>query len=447
MADLRMFDDSSPSPSRRHLSRREIAESEKASLLSGVGQCGISNAQKVLSRDEPPPFLELTSNIKKWSTIILMCSYVLIFLSTAQVATSLFVLYEWPELKTLKYAAVFLGCVDAVFTIITTSALRGAHIGNFLTKSHVALEQLSFFFNMGILFSIIFFVFPICLLYINSNFWSTNVFGLPFYFDDNDNAAAQIHAVVIGFVASSFASCLVCILCMVGCLQIRPDHLSSIINDQTFLWLTLVSGMCGSFTLSISIYATTELTHLFTYTTQNAMHALGIALLGMSILSLGRFSISKDTPRFVVKKKGQYGNKIQNRKSGGSPWVGRIHVTILISLAVVAGVLGMSFLINAQNIKPIGDLNIQPITLMKEQSPKFANTKYPFAGMDAQIGQEEAEKIVEAEVEEVKRKEKIMNAFTTKMQYCLLGSFMLVVSLYTLADGVTSSKIKRFQSI
>lgn len=254
------------------------------------------------------------------------------------------------------------------------------------------------------------------------------------FYADNGNIVAQIKTIVIGFGVSSFASGVVCVLCMVCCIQI--SNFASVVNDQTILWFTMINGICGSFTLSISIYASSEMTNIFTNPTQNAMHVLGYALLFSSLLSLIRISQAKNQLK-ISKRRGMQRNRMYEQKSS-SFWFGKIHVTLLISLALVAAVMAASFLMTAQSIKLAEDINLDSFTIMKDKVSKLHHLNK----MNLRFRQAE-EEIVETEFREIRREENILNALTKKMQYYLYGLFMVAVSLYSLGNGIICSKIIR----
>lgn len=403
-------------------------------------KCALPN-KRIMSKLIPPkkmyackdgqlPFVQLTSTIKKWLTIITFSGYALTFLSALQAAFGLFVLYQVPNVKALKFAALCLGTCGGILGLVCVSTLRGANVNHFLTKPRDALDQLSFFFNMGILFSIFFFGFAICILNIHSIFWSSHMLGDLVYLD-NGNAIGQIRAIVMGLVILSSTSCLMCLVCMAGCILFRPSYLSPDVNGQTFLWLTLISGICGSIILSIAIYAPVKLPYLLSNTIENIMHGLGFGLLCAAAISIGRFSIGK--PKHKSIRKLSEKNK-KKRKSKSKNLCGQMHIALVVFLALTAAVLCVSFLLHAETINQSADPTLQSSKASKllhvnAEHHLYTKTKTPFGEKN--------------KVQKTKRKN-VIDALTKKMQYYVLGSFMLMVSLYTLANGVMTTKILLF---
>jgi len=357
----------------------------------------------------------------------------------------MFVVYKWPELKALKIAALFLGSFGCAFGLVCVSALRGAHSNTFLTKPRVALGHLSFFFNMGIIFSIAFLGFAVCIICINSIFWSAQMLGELSYLD-NANDINQIRAIVIGFVALSSASCLLSLVCMLGCILIRPHHFSPIVNTQTFLWLTLASGVCGSFILFIALSAPMKFPHLLSNSMQNILYTLGSILVIMAGLSLGRFTISKPAHKPVSKTDDLYANSAASRKYQARLF-GQVHVTVIIALSVFAALLSASFLLRAQSAtSAVQSSDIQSIIMLNEKTSKIPTlhrtNDFLHARTNIQLGQQDKKKKKHEEVDQ----EETMITIKSRIQYYVLGSFMLVVSLYTLVDGLLSSRMNRIQS-
>lgn len=135
-------------PSLPYTSRCEITEEERVFLLYNSKKRDLPSENTVptlLNHNEPSPSSELTHRVKKWLTVIIISRYILIFLSATQTVSSIFVVYEWPGLRTLKLTVLFFGCVGVIFGLIITFAFRSVHADIFLAQPSLVLYHFSFF--------------------------------------------------------------------------------------------------------------------------------------------------------------------------------------------------------------------------------------------------------------------------------------------------------------